>query len=98
MRTLDKSLAAAAAIALALGTAGVAEAGGRHHHHGGAAAAAIVGGLIIGGAIAASADRAHAADEDEAYARCEEDFRSFDPRSGTIINRYGEERLCPYLR
>ena len=29
---------------------------------------------------------------------CAADFRSFDWRTGTYINRYGEERVCPYLR
>jgi hypothetical protein len=30
--------------------------------------------------------------------RCDRDFRGFDPRTGTYIDRYGEERVCPYLR
>lgn len=95
MSTFKSLTAVAVALAVVAGSASTAEAGRRH---GGAAAAALIGGIIVGGAIAASASRAHADDEDEAYARCEEDFRSFDPRTGTIVNRYGEERLCPYLR
>lgn len=57
---------------------------------------AIIGGLIVGGLIAASIREGRADDRD--MRRCEEDFRGFDPRSGTYINRYGEERVCPYLR
>ena len=70
----------------------------RHHRRGGGpgAAAAIFGG-IIAGALIASAIREGRAEERD-IRRCEEDFRSFDPRTGTYINRYGEERVCPYLR
>jgi hypothetical protein len=57
---------------------------------------ALIGG-IVGGALIASAIREGRAD-DRDMRRCEEDFRSFDPRTGTYINRYGEERICPYLR
>jgi hypothetical protein len=57
---------------------------------------ALIGG-IVGGALIASAIREGRAD-DRDIRRCEEDFRSFDPRTGTYINRYGEERVCPYLR
>ena len=30
-------------------------------------------------------------------AACEREFRSFDPETGTYINRYGERAFCPYL-
>jgi hypothetical protein len=76
--------------------------GRRHHHHhhrrgGGPGAAAAIFGGIIAGALIASAIREGRAD-DRDMRRCEEDFHSFDPRTGTYINRYGEERVCPYLR
>ena len=29
---------------------------------------------------------------------CAADFYSFNWRTGTYINRYGQERICPYLR
>jgi hypothetical protein len=57
---------------------------------------ALIGGLIAGTLIAASIREGRADDRD--MRRCAEDFRGFDPRSGTYINRYGEERVCPYLR
>lgn len=57
---------------------------------------AIFGGIIVGALIAAAIREGRADDYD--MRRCEEDFRSFDPRTGTYINRYGEERVCPYLR
>lgn len=58
--------------------------------------AAIIGGIIAGALIAAAIREGRARDYD--IRRCEEDFYSFDPRTGTYINRYGEERVCPYLR
>jgi hypothetical protein len=57
---------------------------------------ALFGG-IIAGALIATAIREGRADERD-MRRCDEDFRGFDPRTGTYINRYGEERICPYLR
>jgi hypothetical protein len=57
---------------------------------------AVVGGMIIGGALIATAIAEHRASQ-SAMRRCEEDFPSFDPRSGTFRNRYGERRVCPYL-
>lgn len=63
---------------------------------GGAGAAALFGGIIAGAIIASSIREGRAEERD--MRRCEEDFRSFDPRTGTYINRYGEERVCPYLR
>jgi hypothetical protein len=62
----------------------------------GPGAGALIGGLIVGGLIAASIREGRADDRD--MRRCDEDFRGFDPRTGTYINRYGEERVCPYLR
>ena len=62
----------------------------------GPGAGALIGGLIVGGLIAASIREGRADDRD--MRRCDEDFRGFDPRTGTYINRYGEERICPYLR
>jgi len=57
---------------------------------------ALIGG-IVGGALIAAAIREGRAD-DRDMRHCAEDFRSFNPRTGTYINRYGEERVCPYLR
>jgi hypothetical protein len=57
---------------------------------------ALIGGIIAGTLIAAAVREGRADDRD--MRRCEEDFRSFDPRTGTYINRYGDERVCPYLR
>ncbi len=34
----------------------------------------------------------------EAMARCSEQFRSFDPATGTYTTYGGEQRPCPYLR
>jgi hypothetical protein len=62
----------------------------------GPGAGAIIGGLIVGGLIAASIREGRADNRD--LRRCDRDFRGFDPRSGTYIDRYGEERICPYLR
>jgi hypothetical protein len=55
--------------------------------------AAGIFGAIIAGALIAAAIREGRAHEDD-IARCEEDFYSFDPRTGTYINRYGEERCA----
>jgi hypothetical protein len=57
---------------------------------------AIIGGIIAGTLIAAAISEGRAHEDD--IARCEYEFRSFDRRTGTYINRYGEERVCPYLR
>ncbi len=69
---------------------------GRRGRGWGPGAGAIIGGLIVGGLIAASIREGRADERD--MRRCDEDFRGFDPRTGTYINRYGEERVCPYLR
>ena len=57
---------------------------------------ALFGG-IIGGALVAAAISEHRADERD-MRRCARDFPDFSWRTGTYINRYGEERVCPYLR
>lgn len=57
---------------------------------------AIVGGvaaLIIGGSIAAA--RANHYDR---WEMCANEFRSFDPRDGSIQPYDGPRTLCPYLR
>jgi hypothetical protein len=59
-------------------------------------AGALIGG-IIGGALIAAAVREGRADERD-MRRCARDFPEFSYRTGTYINRYGEERICPYLR
>ena len=72
---------------------------GRHHHrrHGhGNGAAALFGAIIAGTLIAAAVREGRAGDDD--LRRCDEDFRDFDYETGTYINRYGDERVCPYLR
>lgn len=51
--------------------------------------AAAAGAVIVGTAIARSPRTTLEA--------CAGDFRSFDWDSGTIVNRYGETELCPYL-
>ncbi len=59
-------------------------------------AGALIGGIIAGTLIAASVREGRADDRD--MRRCARDFPHFSYRSGTWINRYGEERVCPYLR
>jgi BA14K-like protein len=53
-------------------------------------------GAIVAGTLVAAAITEHRARRED-MAHCAADFRSFDPRSGTIIDRYGRERVCPYL-
>lgn len=67
-----------------------------HHHHGGRGAAALIGGIVAGALIAGAIREGRASEYD--MDRCADDFRSFDPETGTIINRYGDEVVCPYLR
>lgn len=72
----------------------------RYHRHGyyrggGGNTAAGIGiglaaGAIIGGAIAASAAQAN---QNAAY--CAQRYRSYDPRSGTYLNRDGNRYPCP---
>jgi hypothetical protein len=56
----------------------------------------ILGGIIAGTLVAAAITEGRARHDD--IRACERDFPHFDPRTGTYINRYGEERICPYLR
>jgi len=57
---------------------------------------ALIGGLVAGTLIAAAVSEGRADDRD--MRRCARDFPHFSYRTGTWINRYGEERVCPYLR
>lgn len=72
---------------------------GRRHHrrHGNGNGAAALFGAIIAGTLIAAAVREGRADEHD-LRRCDEDFPDFDYETGTYINRYGDERICPYLR
>jgi len=67
-----------------------------HRRGGRGAGAAILGGIIAGALIAGAVREGRAEERD--IRRCEREFRSFDRRTGTYINRYGDERVCPYLR
>lgn len=75
-----------------------------HYHHGyhggyrrGPSTGAIVGGLavgaIIGGAIAAS--QAQAAQQQQNHSYCAQRYRSYDPGSGTYLNKNGQRYACP---
>lgn len=71
----------------------------RHRRHrGGGGVGAFGAGLAVGivGALIANGISESAARD--RFARCEAEFRSFDPETGTYITHRGEERLCPYLR
>jgi hypothetical protein len=57
---------------------------------------ALIGG-IVGGALISSAVSEHRADRAD-MARCDRDFPEFSYRTGTYIDRRGNERVCPYLR
>ena len=70
--------------------------GGHRHRHRGPGAAGIFGAIIAGTLIAAAIREGRAGDDD--LDRCAEDFPDFDYETGTYINRYGDERICPYLR
>ena len=54
-------------------------------------------GGIVGGALVASAVAEHRADRVD-MDRCARDFPDFSYRTGTYIDRRGDERVCPYLR
>jgi BA14K-like protein len=69
---------------------------GGHRWWGPGPGVAILGGVIVGGALVAAAIAERRA-EAAAMHRCAVEFRSFDPRGGTFIDRYGEVRVCPYL-
>jgi len=57
---------------------------------------ALFGG-IVGGALIASAVAEHRADRVD-MDRCARDFPEYSYRTGTYIDRHGNERVCPYLR
>lgn len=57
---------------------------------------ALIGGIIAGTLIAAAVSEGRADERD--MRRCARDFPHFSYRTGTYINRYGDERVCPYLR
>ncbi len=54
-------------------------------------------GAIVAGTLVAAAITDHRARHED-MEHCAADYYSFNPRTGTYINRYGEERICPYLR
>ncbi len=56
----------------------------------------IFGAIVAGTLVAAAISEHRARHEDMEH--CAADFYSFNWRTGTYINRYGEERVCPYLR
>lgn len=68
----------------------------RRHRHRGRDAAGLIGAIIAGTLIAAAIQEGRADRRD--MERCDEDFPDFDWETGTYINRYGDERVCPYLR
>lgn len=68
----------------------------RYGHGGGWGAGALIGGLI-GGALIASAVAENRAGR-SAMNQCARDFPDFSYRTGTYIDRRGNERVCPYLR
>jgi hypothetical protein len=53
-------------------------------------------GAIVAGTLVAAAISEHRARRED-MAHCAADFYSFDPRTGTYIDRWGRERVCPYL-
>ncbi|HVZ04978.1 hypothetical protein [Hyphomicrobium sp.] len=68
----------------------------RRHGGWGWGPGALFGG-IIGGALIASAISEHRAAPRD-MDRCARDFPDFSYRTGTYIDRRGNERVCPYLR
>lgn len=71
--------------------------GGRHHRgRRGPGAAGLIGAIIAGTLIAAAIREGRAEESD--LRACDRDFPDFDYESGTYIDRYGDERICPYLR
>jgi hypothetical protein len=106
---LAPALPVAPAQATSLPKAGISAAGsvtlvgrrgrgwrGRHHRHHGHGAAGIIGAIIAGTLIAAAIREGRADKAD--LRQCDEDFPDFDYETGTYIDRYGDERVCPYLR
>ncbi len=83
--------------ALSQETGGATKVGWRHGGWGwGWGPGALVGGIIGGALIAAAISEHRAAPRD--MDRCAHDFPDFSYRTGTYIDRHGEERGCPYLR
>jgi hypothetical protein len=86
-----------AAVANAKMDASVSKVHWRRHGGGwGWGPGALIGG-IIGGALIASAVAENRADRSDMN-RCARDFPEFSYRTGTYIDRRGNERVCPYLR
>jgi hypothetical protein len=73
-----------------------------HRHRGrgyGRGVAVGVGAAIVGGILLSEAARAESRrTRRDAWDRCADTFRSFDPESGTYVNSNGQRRVCPYLR
>lgn len=77
---------------------------GRHHRHHrhhrrhgrGFGAGAIIGGVVAGALIAGAIRESRASDSD--FERCRDEFRSFNPRTGTYTTYSGDTVVCPYLR
>jgi hypothetical protein len=57
---------------------------------------ALIGGIVGGAIIAAAVSEHRAAPRD--MDRCARDYPDFSYRTGTYIDRRGDERVCPYLR
>jgi hypothetical protein len=70
----------------------------RHHHHHrrGYGAGALIGGIVAGALIAGAIRESRASESD--FDRCRDEFRSFNPRTGTYLTYDGREVVCPYLR
>lgn len=66
--------------------------GPRYYRHGGDDGGAAVAAGIIG--LAAGAMIAGAASGNGHVARCSRTYRSYDPRSDTFVDRYGNTRRC----
>jgi hypothetical protein len=77
-------------------TSSTVKVGWRHGGGWGWGPGALIGG-IVGGALIASAVAEHRADRND-MDRCARDFPDFSYRTGTYIDRRGDERVCPYLR
>jgi hypothetical protein len=61
-----------------------------HYNDGAALGLGLAAGAIVGGAIAAGAAQAN-----QNAAWCAQRYRSYDPRSGTYLNRDGNRYPCP---
>ncbi len=56
-----------------------------------------VGAAILGGVIISEAARAERRRSSNAYDRCADTYRSFEPSTGYYTGYDGVRRLCPYL-